>query len=504
MTDAISIDAALRDPNLLGAALGDPSTWQTWRIVLKAAFGVQLNRDEARAFASVAGGRSPPTQRVRELWAIIGRRGGKSRIAAALAVYFACFVQHRLAPGERGMVLVLAASVEQAKVVFNYALAFLTESPVLCGEVVEATRNEIRLRNGIVIAIHSNSFRTSRGRTLLAVIFDEVAYWRDESSATPDLEVYRALLPGLSTTNGMLIGISTPYRKLGLLHQKHREHFGVDGDDVLVVQGTSKQFNPSLADNVIAAQRAADPAAATSEWDAEFRPDIGQLLDDLTIEANVDYGRPLELPPRPELFYRAFTDASGGRSDYYGLAIGHKEHDRFIVDVVRGVAPPFDPSVVTKEFADLIKQYRCYEVHGDFYAAAWTESAWRQCAINYTRSELAKSEIYLAVVPLFTRGVVNMPDHTRLIRELRLLERHTHRSGRDTVDHGKGGHDDHANSLCGLLHLLSLKSGYRLDVFKADFVDLDKRPAADVPAANQRLAELYRGIANGARWGAFR
>jgi len=26
----------------------------------------------------------------------------------------------------------------------------------------------------------------------------------------------------------------TPYRRLGLLHQKYRDHFGVDSDDVLV------------------------------------------------------------------------------------------------------------------------------------------------------------------------------------------------------------------------------------------------------------------------------
>jgi hypothetical protein len=73
-------------------------------------------------------------------------------------VYFACFVTHRLAHGERGIVLVLAMSREQAKVVFGCALAFLRQSPVLSGEIVEATRNEIRLRNGVVIAIHTNSF----------------------------------------------------------------------------------------------------------------------------------------------------------------------------------------------------------------------------------------------------------------------------------------------------------------------------------------------------------
>src|SRR5262249_62018611 len=69
--------------------------------------------------------------------------------------------------------------------------------------------------------------------------------------------------------------VSTPYRKLGLLHQKWRGHFGGDGGDVLVVQGASKAVNPSLSDRTLAAQRAADPTAAGAEWDALFRSDIG-------------------------------------------------------------------------------------------------------------------------------------------------------------------------------------------------------------------------------------
>jgi hypothetical protein len=36
-----------------------------------------------------------------------------------------------------------------------------------------------------------------------------------------------------------------------------------------------------------------------------------------------------------------------------------------------------------------------------------------------------------------------------LTRELRLLERRTHRSGKDSVDHGAGGSDDHANVVFG-------------------------------------------------------
>jgi hypothetical protein len=93
----------------------------------------------------------------------------------------------------------------------------------------------------------------------------------DVSSSMPDIETYRALLPALATTGGMLIGISTPYRRIGLLHQKHRDYFGVDDPDVLVVAGASQQFNPTLDSSVIERARASDPEAARAEWDAEFR-----------------------------------------------------------------------------------------------------------------------------------------------------------------------------------------------------------------------------------------
>ena len=203
----------------------------------------------------------------------------------ALAVFIATFAPHRLAAGEQGMVLVLAASQAQARTVFGYCLGFLQASPALTREIAGTTHNEIRLRSGVAIAIHANSFRTVRGRTLLAAILDEVSFWRDETSATPDVETYRAILPSLATTNGMVIGISTPYRKLGLLHAKHREHFGKEGDDVLVVQGGTELFNPSIDDAVIDAQRRDDPAAAASEWDAQFRSDISSYLDDAFIDA---------------------------------------------------------------------------------------------------------------------------------------------------------------------------------------------------------------------------
>src|SRR5262245_28226043 len=63
--------------------------------------------------------------------------------------------------------------------------------------------------------------------------------------------------------------------------------------------------------------------------------------------------------------------------------------------------------------------------------------------------------LYLESLPVFTRGLARLPNYARLIRELRLLERRTHRSGKDTVEHPRNGHDDHANVVCGVLSLLA-------------------------------------------------
>jgi hypothetical protein len=456
MTAAIPIAEALVDRNLLGAALGDGASWQTWLVVLKAAFAEPLDDAERALFAVLAGDRAPPSRRVRELWCgPIGRRSGKSRMASAVAVYTAALTDHRarLVPGEIGTVAVIAASREQASTVFNYIRGFLTASELLAGQVASIGRDEIWLRDDICISVVTNSFRVARGMTLLAVIGDEVSYWRSEDSATPDLETFRAVLPSLIASNGLWIGISTGYRRAGLLFEKHRDHFGRDDDDVLVVSGPTERFNPLIDPALIAKAREQDPEAAEAEWDGGFRRDIAAFLSDRDINAAVDHDRPMELSPRAGLRYVSFCDPSGGRHDAYCLAIGHFEgaqaDGRFVLDVVRGTQPPFDPQVVTRSYADLLKEYALSKVIGDNYSAAWVETAFRDAGISYQRSEKPKSVLYLEAQTLFARGGISLPDHALLLRELRLLERHTHRSGRDTVDHGLHGHDDHANAVLG-------------------------------------------------------
>jgi hypothetical protein len=117
-------------------------------------------------------------------------------------------------------------------------------------------------------------------------------------------------------------------------------------------------------------------------------------------------------------------------------------------------------------YGQLCREYSIHSCGGDHYAAAWTAGAWAKTGISYNTSEIPKSQIYLEIIPLFSRGLVRLPDHPRLLRELRLLERTTHKSGRDSVDHPRGQHDDFSNSVCGVLHALASNAGgYDLKVY---------------------------------------
>jgi hypothetical protein len=83
-------------------------------------------------------------------------------------------------------------------------------------------------------------------------------------------------------------------------------------------------------------------------------------------------------------------------------------------------------------------QYRI-DVVTDYYAAEWVTAACRRDAgMTCMRSDMAASQLYLEALPLFSQGLVSLPDHLPLLRELRLLERTPSRVGKEQVTHLKG------------------------------------------------------------------
>jgi hypothetical protein len=320
----VDIVQAMDDPSLFGGSFQGPS-WDAWRAILKAAYALPMTADEIEFFRSVTD-RDPPKKRVRELWLIIGRRGGKDSVASLILAYSAAWFsgQGKLRPGERALCACLATDRDQAAIVLDYARGYFDEVAALKPLVQDDERaSDIELTNRCDIAVMTSNFRAVRGRPVLLAVLDELALWRDEKSANPDEEIYRSILPGTLTLapDSMIVAISSPYRKAGLLHAKFKQHYGQDDDDVLVVRAPTRAFNPLIPQSVIDAEIARDPAANRAEYLAEFRDDIGGWMLAEIIESAVDTGVRVR-PPVAGVKYVAFADPSGGARDSFTLAVG--------------------------------------------------------------------------------------------------------------------------------------------------------------------------------------
>ena len=443
----------MNHPEFFGPSFAGDS-WNTWKTAIKAGEGLPLNAHETEFFKSIAGGREPPTKRAREQWWVIGRRGGKDSVASVVAAYTAANFNNpeMLRPGERALVLCLAVDREQANIVLGMIRAYFETIPKLRAKLIGEMRREgFSLNNNVDIAVGTNSFRTVRGRPLLLVILDEVAYWRDENSARPDEELYRAIKPGLLTLSPLsrIIAISSPYRKSGLLYKKYVEHFGKD-DPELVIQAASRVMNPRLPQEEIEAEYAKDFASASAEYGALFRDDVGGWLPLEVIENAVDVGI-LVRPPYAPWTYRAFVDPSGGRSDSFTCAIAHDQDGLGVLDCVVEIPPPFSPMSAVAQIAATLRQYGLSEVTGDHYAAAFNVEMFAAAGITYRASTRNRSEIYADLLPLLNSGRVRLLDNRKLVSQFAGLERKASPGGRETINHAPGSHDDVCNAAAGAL-----------------------------------------------------
>ena len=446
-------------------------SWAAWKAAVAAILGLPVTDAQADLIRRCTERERTPTQLAREVWIICGRRAGKSQVAALLAVYLACFRTYRRSPGERLVGMLLAADRRQGRVLKDYIGGLLRALPELERLIARELAESIELTNGITIEIHTSSFKSTRGYTCIFIICDEVAFWFADDSANPAAEVLRALRPSLTTTGGPLICLTTPYAAEGPPYDAVQRHFGRADDPVLVWMASTDVMNTTVDPAIIEAAYLEDPEAAASEYGRDgligFRSDLRTLLPVDVLNACVMPGR-RELPPQPGVVYMPFADPSGGSSDAFGLALAHKDHSGLVLlDVLREWRAPFDPAVVVRECSDLLRRYHCVTVTGDKYAAEWVVSAFKQHGIDYRHSELTKSELFLELLPLVNASQVQLLDNARVLSQLAGLQRRTGRSGRDTIDHRSGQHDDVANAAAGALVLATRSTG-RL-MLPADF-----------------------------------
>jgi hypothetical protein len=461
------IITAMRDPATFGPWF-EGSSWNAWHVALKGAFAAALTDDERDFFHTIAE-REPPTKPVSEFWAVAGRGAGKDSMATfAIAHIASAFARPRpdgawarftssLRKGERAMVACLACSRDQARIALNMTKAYFEEIPALKKLVIRETRDGFELSNGVDVVVATNDYRSIRGRSVLAVVLDEAAFYRDENSQNADEELYRALLPGLARVPGsLLIGISSAYKKSGLLWRKFEENFGKASDDVLVIRAPTLTMNPAIDRASVERAMLEDPVGSAAEWLSEFREDISGFVSLETVNGCTEFGV-TERPPVAGTAYSLFFDAAGGGSggDSAACGVAHKDHEqnKLVLDYLREFKPPFSASAVIDAIADTADRYGVSDCWGDNFAKGFVGERLRDRGKRFRDAPLPKSGIYAELLSWLNSYRCVLIDSPRLRSQLLALDRRPGPGGRDIIEHPRrlNARDDAANAACGAL-----------------------------------------------------
>lgn len=421
---------ALEDPDLLGTIL-EGDSWKPWRILLIAAAGEPLTFWERRTFTKLTGRKREPGKMVDEFIVAAGRRAGKSRASSALAVYLSalCDYSDIAAPGERLRCVFIARDQRQAKVCFDYCAGIIEASPLLRELAVNKTQDTISLSGGVDLEIKSASASGIRGISAVAILADEAAHWvTDSASANADTEILNAARPALATTGGILAVISSPFARRGEFFDLFDKHHGAKGDPgILVAHGASRTFNKSLPQSVVDRALQRNPIAARAEYLAEFRSDLEGFVSLDTLRACT--GQFAERAPVAGIRYTAGLDlASGSGEDLLGFAICHHdaESDKIVVDFVKEWTPPFSPTGVLAQVAELCRRFGGVEtLVGDRYAYNFAREILRPLDLGFLVSEKTTSECFGELLPMPNAHEVEIPQHQVLLAQLGSLEMQT-------------------------------------------------------------------------------
>lgn len=487
-------------------------SWEPWKAFLATLFGLPLSPQQLVIYRRFTGRAEASRERAREAWMIVGRRGGKTRISALIAVYLAIFRDYTpfLAPGEMATIPIISSDVKQTRQALGYIKAMVNQIPAVRACVTQEKVESVLFNERVLCEVHTASFRSTRGYTVVTALCDEIAFWmNDDTSKNPDTEIIAAIKPGMLTIPGaLLLGMSSPYARKGVLWEAFQDHYGKEGDDILVWKAPTLAMNMGSTpeatieiEKFVAAEYEKDDAVAAAEYGAEFRKDLTDFVSLEILRACTIEGRAFSLRVVGQSHY-AFCDPSGGEQDSFTLAIGHKSPEgKVVIDWLTEIRAPFNPKHAVAECADVLNAYGCGSVHGDHYGGQLVRSMFLEESITYIIADKAKSDYYVDLIPLLNSHMIELPDpatnqvNKRLRAQLLGLERKTGRSGKDSIDHPAGMHDDVCNAVAGLAAYVSAGPAWHsLDISTVKTAEdaLREKPAYQ-QQLEMRMPEAFDG-----------
>lgn len=408
--------------------------------------------------------------------AVCGARGGKSYIFCALRLlHLALTVPlNSLAPGEVASGLIVAPDLRLARQCMRYALGAAKANKEIAQRIASESADGFVLsrENGRTVAIEclpaTRGGSALRGRSLPCAVFDESAFFRDEDFVVNDAELYKAVAPRV-LPEGQVILASTPWAEgMGLLYELFHENHGAPRTALAAHAPTLLLRDDPRTRSIVERERDRDPDNASREFDAIFMSaGSGLFFDPHAVDRAVDGSVPLPMPYENRAVVAAGADF-GFKSDSSALIVAQFDGELYRVADLLELRPqrgqPLQPSAVVATFADTARRYHVTSLVADrHYEEAIREHLGAHGLTLFAAADglTGKVETYSRARALIHDGRVRLPNHPRLISQLKAIVSKPTPGGGLSISsprRANGGHGDLVSAL--VLALAALPSTY--------------------------------------------
>ncbi len=385
-----------------------------------------------------------------------GGRGGKSYILIALRMLWGMLVRDvsSAAPGQSPVALVVARNEKLRGEVVRYAIGAVRAHPWLEAMLVHATTTGFALRrpDGALVAFEAGVATPggygARGRSLTDFALDEIAFVGADGAAVSDVDLFAAgaprVLPG-----GQTILASTPWAEAGLLYENHVANYGRPVSCIAVHAPTLTLRDTAFTRQIVERERARDEDNYRREFLAEFQTTgTSQMFSATLLEAHCDRDWTEGDKPKPGERVTAGADFAFV-SDSSALAIvaddGKKIRTTSLTELRPKPGEPLKPSVTVRTFAAQMVGHTCRHLVADgHYREAIIEHLAEERLAFYA-APTVPSEAYVRVKQLLNEGRVTVPNHPRLLQQLREVQAVPTAAGRLQIILPRskgGGHSD--------------------------------------------------------------
>lgn len=412
------------------------------------------------------------------VWAL-GRRSGKSQMAAIVAVYLGItrseVYRAKVPIGKQFYILTVANNQDQSRIALGMIRDLLYGSSLLKPLIIRDTADELHLTNGAIFKALPASSRGGRGLACPVVIFDEIAHAIDTDGNASGDSLYNAIAPSLAQFGnlGKVLMLSSPWTREGIFWDIYQA--GLDQQElyneypdlkptIQIIQAATWEVNPTISYDSLKQERAINPQMFDVEYGANFLNPVDAYLDNYLVDVAIR-NHSLMLSPDDQFrgeYILSLDPAKGGR-DGYVACVTHWQGDRLITDFWHEFVPTWLEETSQKvrvniaEVEDWIishhASYGFYKIVLDQFNSQSTIQKLRNLQLpieEITWGQSNKTQAYTRLKELFNSNNIELPNHEKAIKQLKNLSvKYTANQNWQVTGGAKAGVDDYCSALAG-------------------------------------------------------